>query len=122
MESRLDHFGEFIMAHLRDPGIQFWEILATGQWKAPALAALQERVAAMATDQREVVRDCVIHAIDHATHDFLFALQEESDTQQSICMEVDGADVAAESDGLQGEPYGENGWIARFSQFPGAFD
>jgi len=44
-------------------------------------------------------------------------LQEETYFDNRIVLTVDGRNVATISDGLQGEPYGENGWYARFSTY-----
>jgi hypothetical protein len=51
-------------------------------------------------------------------HDFLMALGESLFRKQGIQVNVDGKDVAELSDGLEGEPHGAQGWIARFSKHP----
>ncbi len=58
----------------------------------------------------------MIAAVDSGLHDFLFALQEEHDARDGVSVAVDGQSVAAESDGLHGEPYSDEGWFARFSK------
>lgn len=116
MGQALDKFGEFVVAKLRDAVIDHADALLVARWKAPALQALQADLRRLTAAQRAVVRRCVVEAVDSGLHDFLFALQEEHDAGGGVSVVVDGRPVAAESDGLQGEPYTDWGWFARFSK------
>ena len=113
----LDKFGEFMVAKLRDRAIEQHMVTQAGHWKAPRLQSLQRRLAELTPVQRQLVQDVVVDVVDSALHDILFALQEAHDGNQGISVLVDGHDVAAVSDGLQAEPYGSGGWVARFSRF-----
>jgi hypothetical protein len=113
----LDAFGRFIMENLRDRGISFFDALAAQSWKAPAVQKLQRDLAALGEDERAVARRSVVAAVDTAVHDFLFALQDSSESEAGVRVIFDGHDVARISDGLQGELFGPNGWQARFSNF-----
>jgi hypothetical protein len=114
---RVEKFGEFVVRKLRDPAIDNADGLLTSRWKSPASQDLQARLAELTDAQRDLVRRVVINAIDGGIHDFLFALDEIKDAEQDITVMVDGKDVAALSDGLHGEPYSDEGWFARFSQY-----
>ena len=59
-----------------------------------------------------------MEALSVGLHDFLFALQEAHDLERGIEVLVDGKNVAELSDGLQGEPCGGEGWIAKFARYP----
>ena len=72
----------------------------------------------MPDSMKYLVLRCVVGAIDGAIHDLLFTLQDSHDRNLGVEILVDGKNVAEVSDGLHGEPNGEQGWIARFSQFP----
>ena len=48
-------------------------------------------------------------------HDLLFAFQEATDLEKGISINVNGINPAEVSDGLHGEIFGEDGWIAEFS-------
>ena len=85
--------------------------------KAPALGRLVNGFAALSEEQRVFVRACVTRAVDATIHDLLFALSEENDFERRVRLLVDDENAAELSDGLQGEPYGGSGWIARFSVF-----
>eukprot|EP00456_Euglypha_rotunda_P062006 TRINITY_DN51_c3_g3_i1.p1 TRINITY_DN51_c3_g3~~TRINITY_DN51_c3_g3_i1.p1 ORF type:complete len:169 (+),score=22.40 TRINITY_DN51_c3_g3_i1:905-1411(+) len=111
-----DKFGAFLMAKLRDAAIDHADALLAAHWKAPGLQSLQNELRQLSPEQRAVVRRCVIEAVDGGLHDFLFALGEEYDSGGAIAVVVDGQNVAAQSDGLHGEPYTEDGWFGRFSK------
>jgi hypothetical protein len=87
-----------------------------GKVKAPALRALQVALRNLDKETVGTVRECVAAVLDHTMHDFLFALAE---SEGGVTAASNGLNVATASDALQGEPYGERGWIARFSRHPG---
>ena len=109
----LDKFGQFIVEHLRDSGIDFGDILLKKQWKAPALQNIQKELGNLSDHQKTIIHKAIVLTIDHAIHDFLFALQETDDIQIS----VNGKNIVELSDGIHGESYTEDGWNARFSKF-----
>ena len=113
----VDKFGKIVVNKLRDAAIADYDGLASQRWKAPALQQLQADLAALSPDQRAVVRRCVILAIDAGMHDFLFSIVEHHDFDNSILVLVDGHDVAELSDGLHGEQFTEDGWIAKFGAY-----
>ena len=117
MPTPLDTFGKTMM-EMRDLGIGFYDMLADGKWKAPALQALQQELVSLPAEARDTTRKCVVRTLDNAIHGFLFAIQEAHDRDSGLAVMVDGIAVASESDGLQGEPYGSNGWTAKFSRYP----
>jgi len=116
MDRRLDAFGKLVMVKMRDRALDDFEMMAVGHWKAPSRRKLQGALAKLDAKQKDVVRRTVRAAVDTAIHDFLFALQEAGDAKE-IAVVIGGKDIASLSDGLQGEPFGEDGWQARFSAF-----
>jgi hypothetical protein len=105
------------MTNLRDKGIEFFDLLAKGHWKAERLRQIQSDVNRLSESHRSVMRRCMITTIDGAIHDFLFALQEFADFEDDIQVIVHGENIAKISDGLQGEIFGIDGWMAKFSAF-----
>jgi hypothetical protein len=113
----LDKFGRFVMEHLRDHAIDDVDRLAAAGWKASSVQALQNELVGLTEQQRAVVRRSVITCVDSAIHAFLFHLQERADFENDLQVLVDGKNVAMLSDGIHGEPFGEDGWQARFSKY-----
>ncbi len=114
----LNEFGKFITYNLRDRGINHYDLLAKGHWKAPSLQNLQNDLSKLTAEEPDIVRRCVVKVLDNALHDFLFALQEAHDNDEEINIVVDNENIASLSDGLHGEPFTEDGWIAKFGEHP----
>ncbi|MEM7147258.1 MAG: hypothetical protein AAF591_19235 [Verrucomicrobiota bacterium] len=113
----LDHFGEFLMVSMRDAAIDAFDGIAMEENKAPALQSLQSDLRTLSDSQIDLVRRAFITAIDSGLHDFLFSLHEQASVNARIQISVDGQDVVQLSDGIQGEMFTDDGWIARFSKF-----
>src|SRR5262245_5185034 len=116
-ERPLDHFGELITRQLRDRAIEHFDRLLAGHWKAPALQELQQELATLDGRQRQLARRALVDSLDTGIHDLLFALQEQADLANRVQLTVDGEDILAASDGIHGEPYGQDGWYARYSAY-----
>jgi hypothetical protein len=114
----VDKFGKFLVNHLRDGALDYFEGLTRGRWKSATTQKLQADLASLSAEQRAMVQQCLTTCVDHGIHDFLMALGEAHFRQQGIQINVDGQDVAEVSDGLEGEPHGAQGWIAKFSKYP----
>jgi hypothetical protein len=108
----VDKFGELLMTKFRDRAISFYEMVAANKWAGKS--RFQADIAGLTPEQLDIVRRCVIQAIDHGLHDFLFAVGEASDSIQIL---VDGKNIIELSDGLHGEAYGSKGWIVKFSEY-----
>jgi len=114
---QLDTFGQIVVENLRDRAIEFYDILAAAQWKAPSLFNLQEELKTLGEHERTLLRRCIIAALEHGIHDFLFSLQEDRPGIAHVEIFVDGVSIIPLSDGLQAEIFGEDGWFDRFSKF-----
>lgn len=113
----LSEFGRFLMTKLRDRGIGDLDFLLKAKWKAPSLKKIQRELQSLSAPQRKLVRRAFVKSFDAAIHDFLFALQEQTDLAGGIAVTVAGQNVATLSDGLQGELFTEDGWRARYSAY-----
>ncbi len=116
--AKMEKLGRLIISRMWNQPIEHHDLLVQGHWKAPALQELQSSLATLSAEQKDAVRRCVLEALNVGLHGFLFALQEAHDLQQGVDILVDGISVAEISDGLQGEPYGESGWIAKYGTHP----
>ena len=114
----VDKFGALVTRQLRDNSIDHFDRLAAQLHKAPSLLDLQRRLSELPDDVQALVRDCVVSCVDTGLHDFLFGLVESHDADAGIAVIVDGTNIVDASDGLHGEQFTDDGWIARF----GAFD
>lgn len=115
-DEELDLFGALVMRHLRDSGFEFVDGLVVGRWKAPKVRGLQSGLLEADADCRDLAVRAARSAIDYAVHEFLFSLHEACE-RGDMEIKVRGKDIVALSDGLQGEPYTDEGWQARFSKY-----
>jgi hypothetical protein len=110
-------FGEFVVKNLWDKSFEFYDLLARGHWKAPSLQELQDQLAAFSDEQRDVVRRCIAQSLSHGLHQLLLAIVDAYEMNQGISMIVDGVNIVEQSDGLHGEIFGEDGWMAKYSEY-----
>jgi len=112
----LSEFGRLLMVKLRDRGIDRLDKMLAAKAKAPALQKLQGELKSLDQEQRLLLRRAFVTSLDSAIHDFLFALQEQNDSDGRVAVLVDGSRIAEASDGLHGELFTEDGWFARYSK------
>ena len=121
----LDIFGQFLMEHLRDRAMLFYENLEQGNWKG--YQRLQAEIALLTPEQKELVRKCVTLSIDDAIHNFLFLLHQTADNyadfhrkEDSIQILVDGQDITGLTDYVHWHLFStdfEKGWLDKYSQY-----
>lgn len=69
--------------------------------------------------QLSVINQAIVSSIDDVVHNFLWMLEQHEDIDL-LCGEDDESakeNVRDLSDGLTGEIYTEDGWIAKFSRY-----
>lgn len=113
----LSIFGDFVIRHFRDKGIEQFKMLQEGKLRSPRMQKLYERIGDLDDDERQLLSVIVIDALDTALHDILFAIQDSHDRSLGIEVTVNGENVAELSGMLHGELHGDVGWIMRFSRF-----
>ena len=111
--TRLESLGKLISVELRDAALNHYLDIESGFSSAPVNRALYEEVKCLRDSDRLIIRKLITASIDAGIHDFLFALNEK---QGGIEVLVDGEGAAELSDGLQGEPFTEDGWFEKYSQ------
>jgi hypothetical protein len=117
----LDRVGEAVIRFVRDDSIRDYEQLETGEQKPPQDRAFHDRLCALPHHDANVVRDLAVRMVDQTLHDFLWML--EGGEQLELFLKLPSGErinVTELSDGLAGELYGPEGWIARFSRYPSA--
>lgn len=113
----LDYLGEFLMKYYRDQTLFILETAFKGDWKVESFQGIQDVLKSLSSEQQEKLFDGFEHIITGALHDLLFALQEENHFKNRIQLIVDGYDAVKISDGLHGEQFSDDGWVARFSKY-----
>jgi len=119
-EPALEYFGRVLIAEVRDATIEKYEMIADGTLKSDRASELKEKLALFSDEQEMAVRELVVSAVDDAIHNLLWMLEENADEINLTCRVPEAAEkknVSDLSDGLCGELYSQDGWIARFSAY-----
>ncbi len=112
----LDLFGRILMTKVRDKAVVDWRKIVDGSMKGEMAEKNHDALASFSEGQRKVFLSLVPSVVDTVLHHLLWTLEQQQDV--AIHIRVDGEDVQdlkEISDGLPGELYSTEGWIARFS-------
>src|SRR5262245_7886743 len=113
----LDLLGEFLMTKVRDETISDWKMIIDGRMKGDRAARVRRLIQDL-SDQQVSVLDLLVRAVvDSVLHQLLWGLEETNDIRISVTVDNQTIQNLNEvSDGLSGELYSDDGWIARFSR------
>jgi hypothetical protein len=116
----LDHFGRLLMHRVRDWRIRDWQARVTGGLRGGPTSVWSARLLAGLTREQRKSISCLVPAIvDDVIDHVLWMFEQEGSLTIRVRSDGGGTDdLAADSDGLSGEPHGDEGWIARFSEHP----
>jgi len=116
----LDAFGRILISEVRDEGIRKHEKIVLGQMKSAQALELHEKLRSFDDEELSRIRQLVVETIDNALHNFLCMIEGNEEMLEVNCGEHEEStkeNIRELSDGLAGELYTEDGWIARFSTF-----
>jgi hypothetical protein len=112
----LSHFGQILMAEVRDRAINDWEETLKGERKSARSKTNFQKLSTLKPEQQEVFRQILPQIVDSVLHHLLWILEENEDIELNVKTSVGFQNIAKISDGLTGEPFGKNGWIAMYSK------
>lgn len=118
MADKIDYFGKFLMAHLRDAAIDIATGLCEDRFDDPGNRKFQAALASMPTAGRKLLLETVAYSIDAAMNEFLAQLDREMRSKKKrLLVTVDETPCTELSAALHKELHGPKGWKARFSEF-----
>lgn len=114
----LEKFGQILMTEVRDEAIEKYEMIVSGRMKSTPAIEFNKKLSALSDDQLSLIREVVVNSIDDVIHNFLWMVEQHEDDVELICSEgASKANMNEVSDGLSGEIYTDDGWIALFSKY-----
>ncbi len=114
----LEKFGHMLMTEVRDDAIDKYEKMVSGRMKSTQAIEFNKKLSSLNDDQLSLVREVVVNSIDDVIHNFLWMIEQHDDDVELICSEgASKANMNEVSDGLSGEIYTDDGWIAQFSKY-----
>lgn len=117
----LDQFGEEFIKQVRDRSFRKYLKTKAGEMKSPTDIRLYEQLKSLTEEQLHIVDSVVFDALEYMLHQSLFMFEESEIWTIADKNELEDAGIdnlVNSSDGLSGELYSEEGWIAKYSEFP----
>lgn len=117
MNDALQTLGELLMRRVRDEAIEEWDKIIDGKLRSDRALKVQSKLNQMSPDQIDTVRILVPQIVDSCLHHLLWTLEQANEVEVNVRLpEGSAQEIREMSDGLPGELYGSNGWIAKFSR------
>lgn len=114
----LDSFGKLLMSEVRDEAIEKYEMIAQGKIRSKSAQDLNSKLSKLDDEQLSLVREAVVSSIDDVLHNLLWMIEQSDDQITLTCNDENNAvNIHTISDGLSGEMYTEDGWIAKYSRY-----
>lgn len=113
----LDKFGTILMRRVRDAAISDWEMIVSGKMRDQRSQEIYQTLKKFGITEQCTIKSLIPEIVDTVLHHFLWMLEDEKDIELAVkCSGRRVESIRKESDGLCGELYTEDGWIARFSK------
>jgi hypothetical protein len=109
----LEPFGRLLVTQSRDVAIRHFDLLSQGHYVAVSWKPLQDEIAALSEEQRELLRRCVVSSIECGLESFLQAIREGE-----VAISVAGQELAESDVNLANMMWDKGGWISRYSEYP----
>lgn len=114
----LDSFGKLLMSEVRDEAIEKYEMIAQGKIRSKSAQDLNSKLSKLDDEQLSLVREAVVSSVDDVLHNLLWMIEQSDDQITLTCNDENNAvNIHTISDGLSGEMYAEDGWIAKYSRY-----
>jgi hypothetical protein len=112
-------FGKLLMEYGRDNTFECFLKLTEGKLKDTQSVQLSNELQRFTSEQIEIIKKIALLTIDDTLHNFLWMIEQNNDDFDMV-VKKDGewSTMDKESDGLYGELYTEDGWIAKYSKYP----
>ncbi|MBS0266810.1 MAG: hypothetical protein JSS02_33090 [Planctomycetes bacterium] len=116
-QAALETFGKMLTEEVFDRACAYLQAKVTRGMTGTQEDPMQQAYLSLDDSAKRVVNRLMFDAVDQTFAQFLNFLEVHEIplpvvTRQNKCIDVQGL-----SDGLPVEPYGDSGWIARFSRF-----
>ena len=112
----LNYFGELLITKVRDETITDWHMIINGEMKDPESKKIFNDLSIFNNEQKEYIKYLINKVVDTSLHHMLWTFEQNETVDISI--NIDNTYIKSIrniSDGLSGELYSEDGWIAKFS-------
>lgn len=111
----LDAFGEMLIESVRDESIEISEMIITGKMGDRRLSKFIDDILASEPKYQELFEVIINRVVDTTLGHLLWMIEQEENIDIIYNESGKSYSIKDMSDGLKGELYTEDGWIARYS-------
>ena len=109
-----------MISEVRDEAIDKFQMIVAGKMKSNVATSMCKKLSNFSEGELKIIREVIVSSIDDVVYNFLWMIEQHEEDIDLCCGE--DADSNKEnirdiSDGLSGEIYTEDGWIAKFSNY-----
>jgi hypothetical protein len=112
----LDKFGQLLMKRVRDEAVTDWKMMIDGRMKGASAEKVREFLGRLSEAEKKLFSQLIPGVVDTVLHHLLWTVEQESDLYVGVETDNGIENLREISDGLPGELYSDEGWIARFSK------
>jgi len=112
----LDKFGQLLMKRVRDEAVTDWKMMIDGRMKGASAEKVREFLGRLSEADKKLFSQLIPGVVDTVLHHLLWTAEQESDLYVGVETDNGIENLREISDGLPGELYSDEGWIARFSK------
>ena len=118
----LNEFGKLLMSQVRDDTCDFLTKLLAGKMADKTSHALFVEIQECSENDLNLIKRLLVAAVDASIVQFLYFIEQNQ--FRLFVKDHNGveSDIVKISDGLAGELYSDEGWIAKFSRFKDRLD
>lgn len=116
-QEALDTLGRILMTRVRDKSVSEWDRIVAGEMKDASSRQIHSDLHQLGDASAAMVSRLIPAVVDTVIHHLLWTLEQEQRLDLVVRLEkASVSNLRDVSDGLPGELYTEEGWIARFSR------
>jgi hypothetical protein len=112
----LDKFGQLLIKRVRDEAVTDWKMMIDGRMKGASAEKVREFLGRLSEADKKLFSQLIPGVVDTVLHHLLWTVEQESDLYVGVETDNGIENLREISDGLPGELYSDEGWIARFSK------
>lgn len=116
-DQALAYFGKVLMEEVRDRAIREMDMTLSGHMKGESAQRIRKVLRGFSAEDIEALKWLLPQVVDATIHHLLWTLETEETINVTVSIGEETSESLREvSDGLCGEVYGEDGWIALYSK------
>jgi hypothetical protein len=111
-----DLFGKLLIEEVRGSSVRQLDISLAGEWRDIDSQRRFATIKSLTAAQTRAVRELGVDLIDTVLHSLLFMIESHEEIEVLLRTKTGAHSIRPGSGDLQGELFGDDGWISRFAK------